>query len=144
MGQRPDGSAPCRVRQDAGSGWQIGWSFGNMPPSRKNPPGLPRQQDQSPASNVNLRLGLGDVAERWMIELWGNNVFDRQTRNVTANTPLRAPMRSAPRRVSRSSRREQSSQLCQQSPLPAQQLRFGGIEIEPAGAIDLGKRDPAA
>jgi outer membrane receptor protein involved in Fe transport len=38
---------------------------------------------------VNLRLGIGDVAERWMVELWGNNIFDEQTRNVTANTPLR-------------------------------------------------------
>lgn len=23
------------------------------------------------------------------MELWGNNIFDEQTRNVTANTPLR-------------------------------------------------------
>ncbi|MBX3705828.1 MAG: TonB-dependent receptor [Pseudomonadales bacterium] len=39
---------------------------------------------------VNLRMGIGDVAERWTIEVWGNNIFDEQTRNVTANTPLRS------------------------------------------------------
>jgi iron complex outermembrane receptor protein len=39
---------------------------------------------------VNLRIGIGDVAERWTVEVWGNNIFDEQTRNVTANTPLRS------------------------------------------------------
>ncbi|MFX3658280.1 MAG: TonB-dependent receptor [bacterium] len=38
---------------------------------------------------VNLRVGIGDISERWQVELWANNVFDKQTRNVTANTPLR-------------------------------------------------------
>jgi len=38
---------------------------------------------------VNLRVGIGDISERWQVELWGNNIFDEQTRNVTANTPLR-------------------------------------------------------
>jgi len=38
---------------------------------------------------VNLRVGIGSLDERWQLELWGNNIFDEQTRNVTANTPLR-------------------------------------------------------
>lgn len=44
---------------------------------------------QDSHAKVNLRLGIGDVAERWTVEVWGNNIFDKQTRNVTANTPLR-------------------------------------------------------
>lgn len=38
---------------------------------------------------VNLRFGIGDVSERWTVELWGNNIFDERTRSFTTNTPLR-------------------------------------------------------
>ncbi len=38
---------------------------------------------------LNLRLGFGHVEGLWAVELWGDNVFDKQTRNVTFNIPLR-------------------------------------------------------
>ena len=44
---------------------------------------------QDANTKVNLRLGVGSLDGRWTVELWGNNVFDEQTKNVTFNTPLR-------------------------------------------------------
>ncbi len=50
---------------------------------------------QSANGKVNMRLGFGDIDGGWGIELWGTNIFDQQTRNVTFNTPLRAGSRGA-------------------------------------------------
>jgi outer membrane receptor protein involved in Fe transport len=44
---------------------------------------------QDANAKVNLRLALGSPDDRWRIELWGNNVFDVQTRSATAAVPLR-------------------------------------------------------
>lgn len=44
---------------------------------------------QEANTKVNLRLGIGGQDERWALELWGTNIFDEQTRNVTFNIPLR-------------------------------------------------------
>jgi len=44
------------------------------------------QQDNS---KVNLRVGVTDAEGKWSVEVWGNNIFDRQTKNVTFNIPLR-------------------------------------------------------
>jgi iron complex outermembrane recepter protein len=44
---------------------------------------------QDANAKVNLRLGLGEADGRWTVELWGQNIFDEQTRNVTFNIPLR-------------------------------------------------------
>ncbi len=44
---------------------------------------------QEANTKVNARLGLGSLNGSWSIELWGNNITDKQTRNVTFNTPLR-------------------------------------------------------
>ncbi len=38
---------------------------------------------------ANARLGFTTPSESFTIELWGNNIFNEQTRNVTFNTPLR-------------------------------------------------------
>jgi outer membrane receptor for ferric coprogen and ferric-rhodotorulic acid len=38
---------------------------------------------------VNLRLGLTTPDERFTFEIWGTNIFDVVTRNVTFNVPLR-------------------------------------------------------
>ena len=38
---------------------------------------------------LGLRVGLGSSDGLWTVELWGNNVFDKQTKNVTFNIPLR-------------------------------------------------------
>ena len=40
-------------------------------------------------TKVNARIGVGSADGRWTLELWGNNITDRQTKNVTFNTPLR-------------------------------------------------------
>lgn len=40
-------------------------------------------------AKVNLRAAVGSQSGAWRIEFWGNNIFDVQTRSVTANTPLR-------------------------------------------------------
>jgi hypothetical protein len=44
---------------------------------------------QDANSKTNLRLGWGSQDESWAVEIWGTNIFNEQTRNVTANTPLR-------------------------------------------------------
>lgn len=44
---------------------------------------------QDSNAKVNLRLGIGGQDQRWSMELWGTNIFNEQTRNVTFNVPLR-------------------------------------------------------
>lgn len=44
---------------------------------------------QDANTKLNLRVGLATLDERWAIELWGRNVTDEQTKNVTFNIPLR-------------------------------------------------------
>lgn len=48
---------------------------------------------QKANTKVNLRIGLESEDERWGIELWGNNIFDERTKNVTFNIPLRTGAR---------------------------------------------------
>lgn len=43
----------------------------------------------------NLRVGLGGYSGKWTVELWANNITDKQTKNVTFNTPLRPNSRSS-------------------------------------------------
>lgn len=52
-------------------------------------------QDEN--TKVNLRLGIGGADESWSVELWGTNIFDEQTRNVTFNIPLRGVAQYAAR-----------------------------------------------
>lgn len=61
-------------------------------PDPKATPGatIPNPFDiQKADAKVNLRLGVGSQDGRWRIEVFGDNVFDVQTRNVTFNVPLR-------------------------------------------------------
>jgi outer membrane receptor protein involved in Fe transport len=44
---------------------------------------------QEANAKVNLRIGLEQMSGLWTLELWANNLFDEQTKNVTFNTPLR-------------------------------------------------------
>lgn len=44
---------------------------------------------QEENTKVNLRVGIEAPDERWAIELWGNNITDERTKNVTFNIPLR-------------------------------------------------------
>lgn len=44
---------------------------------------------QEAHTKFNLRIGLEAEDERWAIELWGNNITDERTKNVTINIPLR-------------------------------------------------------
>lgn len=37
---------------------------------------------------VNARIGLGDKDERWTVELWANNLFDKDYFQVAFNGPL--------------------------------------------------------
>lgn len=48
---------------------------------------------QDANTKVNLRLGVEAEDERWAVELWGVNIFDERTKNVTFNIPLRANSR---------------------------------------------------
>ena len=48
-------------------------------------------QDEN--TKVNLRIGVQAPDERWAVELWGNNIFDERTKNVTFSIPLRADSR---------------------------------------------------
>lgn len=43
---------------------------------------------------LNARIGIGRQDRSWTAEIWGNNVTDKQTKNVTFNTALRAGSRA--------------------------------------------------
>ena len=38
---------------------------------------------------ADLRVGFVGPDELWAVEFWGSNIFDKQTKNVTFNVPLR-------------------------------------------------------
>jgi outer membrane receptor protein involved in Fe transport len=40
-------------------------------------------------AKINLRAGIGSQDGRWRVEVFGNNITDETTRNVTFNVPLR-------------------------------------------------------
>ncbi len=44
---------------------------------------------QGSNAKLNLRLGIGEATGRWTAEVWGQNLTDKQTKNVTFNIPLR-------------------------------------------------------
>lgn len=44
---------------------------------------------QESNTKINLRIGVSSADDRWTLELWGRNVTDEQTKNVTFNIPLR-------------------------------------------------------
>ena len=48
---------------------------------------------QEANTKVNLRIGVEAPDERWAVELWGNNITDERTKNVTFNIPLRSNSR---------------------------------------------------
>lgn len=60
----------------------------------------PSVQDwQEANTKLNLRFGIGSADEAWTLEVWGVNVTDEQTKNVTFNVPLRGSGVSAARGV---------------------------------------------
>ncbi len=50
---------------------------------------------QGANNKVNARFGIGKEDGSWMVELWGNNITDKRTKNMTFNTPLRVESRAA-------------------------------------------------
>jgi len=44
---------------------------------------------QEANTKANLRIGVEAPDEKWAVELWGNNIFDERTKNVTFSIPLR-------------------------------------------------------
>ena len=44
---------------------------------------------QEANTKLNLRIGVSSPDDRWTLELWGRNVTDEITKNVTFNIPLR-------------------------------------------------------
>lgn len=48
---------------------------------------------QDANTKLNLRAGISTADDRWTLEIWGNNVTDEQTKNVTFNMPLRGTAR---------------------------------------------------
>lgn len=61
----------------------------NVPSSGPVRQNLLANDIQDANTKVNLRLGIGGQDQRWSLEVWGTNIFDEQTRNVTFNVPLR-------------------------------------------------------
>ena len=49
---------------------------------------------QEANTKLHLRVGFGSYSNSWTVELWGDNVTDERTRNVTFNTPLRVGSRA--------------------------------------------------
>lgn len=52
---------------------------------------------QEANTKANLRVGFAAPDERWAIEIWGNNITDERTKNVTFSIPLRGSGASAAR-----------------------------------------------
>jgi outer membrane receptor protein involved in Fe transport len=50
---------------------------------------------QEANTKLHLRAGIGGISGNWMFEIWGDNVTDEQTKNVTFNTPLRVGSRGS-------------------------------------------------
>jgi outer membrane receptor protein involved in Fe transport len=44
---------------------------------------------QEQNGKVNLRAGIGNDEQGWAFEVWSNNIGNKQTKNVTFNSPLR-------------------------------------------------------
>ena len=55
-------------------------------PASGNPREIPFQGANT---KLNARLGFGPADSRWSVELWGNNLTDKQTTNNTFNVSLR-------------------------------------------------------
>ncbi|MEM7767538.1 MAG: TonB-dependent receptor, partial [Pseudomonadota bacterium] len=49
---------------------------------------------QEANTKVNLRIGVGSIDDRWTFEIWGRNVTDEITKNVTFSVPLRGDARA--------------------------------------------------
>lgn len=49
---------------------------------------------QEANTKVNLRFGFGALNDRWTLEIWGRNVTDEITKNVTFTVPLRGDARA--------------------------------------------------
>lgn len=54
------------------------------------------EKQQGAFTVVNARLGFGARNKRWMVELWGLNVFDEEYIQVGFDAPLQAPGSSQP------------------------------------------------
>lgn len=54
-----------------------------------NPDILLQSDIQEAYSKVNLRIGLASPDQRWIIEVWGDNITDERTKNLTFSVPLR-------------------------------------------------------
>ncbi len=63
-------------------------SIADVEALRDRQPALPGDIQEA-NTKVNLRVGLQSENGRWAIELWGNNILDERTKNVTFNIPLR-------------------------------------------------------
>lgn len=44
---------------------------------------------QEANTTANLRIGIASPDQRWAIEIWGNNITDERTKNLTFSVPLR-------------------------------------------------------
>jgi outer membrane receptor protein involved in Fe transport len=49
---------------------------------------LDPEKRQGAYTVVNARIGFGARDERWMVELWGNNIFDEEYAQVGFDAPL--------------------------------------------------------
>ena len=103
---------------------------------------------QDSNTKVNARLGLGSADGRWMVELWGNNVTDERTKNVTFNTPLRIGSRGtfleAPRTYGltlRTQFRHAAGQSSREAAFQAASAGSCGLQSDPAwGGVRRGFR----
>jgi len=54
------------------------------------------EKEQEAFTVVNARLGFGASNKRWMVELWGLNIFDAEYKQVAFDAPLQAPGTALP------------------------------------------------
>ncbi|HEY0662453.1 MAG TPA: TonB-dependent receptor [Lysobacter sp.] len=54
------------------------------------------EKEQDAFTVVNARFGFGASNKRWMVELWGLNIFDAEYKQVAFDAPLQAPGTSLP------------------------------------------------
>ncbi|WP_246072098.1 TonB-dependent receptor [Marilutibacter aestuarii] len=57
---------------------------------------LDAEKAQEAYAVFNARLGIGSRDRRWMVELWGQNIFDEYYTQVAFDAPLQAPGSPAP------------------------------------------------
>ena len=108
----PDGSCPTRPRPWRPARWPgprrsaaaacpaCSTSMPATPAATTPAPTCSRRRRQDAYTLVNARVGIRGPDDRWSVELWAQNLFDKDYQQVAFNSPFQAGATSAPVRRS--------------------------------------------